>query len=286
MKRAAIMFRWADTVRLAPLLLACLAVLTALPANARALTADNSGRFERTLAVGDSAIVDVQTAAGHISVRTWSGPGVRIVGEVRVKSGLLGKNSVGEAKMRHLLSHPPIHHHGNSIRIGGLTDTDLLQDLFISYEIQVPEQTRLRSNTGLGDLLVEGLRGSVNADTGAGKVTISRIFGDVHANSGLGDILIREVRGTLRVDSGAGNVSAEGDPWGAWRLSTGLGDVRVRFLGQRGLDVHAETGLGSISTKYPLLLVEGLISKELRGKVRGGGMLVELKSGTGSIHIE
>jgi hypothetical protein len=283
--RAAFRPGWPGLATLAPLVVACLAFSGVPSAHAAALAADSSSRFERVLSVGQSAEVDVQTESGHISVRTWNGPGVRVVGEVRLKAGLLQTSSTAQAKIRHILSHPPIHQRGNSIRIGGLADAELLRDLFISYEIQVPEETRLRSNTGLGDLSVDGLRGPVSADTGAGRVTISRVFGDVHANSGLGDIQIREVRGSLRVDSSAGNVSAEGEPAGIWRLSTGLGDVRVRFLGQRGLDLHAETGLGSISTNYPLL-VEGLISQELRGKLRGGGLLVELKSGAGSIHIE
>ncbi len=263
--------------------LAAAALALLAPAASRAT--NSSGKFERTLPVGGPVDVDVQTAAGNISVRTVSGSSVRVSGEVRVKTGLLPGDTVSERKLQRIISHPPIQQHGNSITIGRLPDSNLRRDTFISYEIEVPADTRLRSNTGLGDLQVEGLHGTVNADTGAGKVTISGVTGDVRANTGLGDVVIRQVTGTLRADSAAGNLSAEGEPGGAWRLTTGLGDVRVRLLGESGLDLHAETGLGDISTIFPLK-VEGTISHELRGKVRGGGHLVELKSGAGSIHID
>ena len=260
------------------------AVLVSLaPTAARA--SNSKGKFERTLEVGGPVEVDVQTAAGNISVRMVTGSSVRVSGEVRVKTGLLQSDPVSERKLQQIVSHPPIERHGNSITIGRLRDSDLRRDTFISYEIEVPPDTRLRSNTGLGDLRVEGLHGVVNADTGAGKVTISGITGDVHANTGLGDVTIREVTGTLRADSAAGNVSAEGEPRATWRLATVLGDVRVRLLGQTGVDLHAETGLGEIFTAFPFP-VEGAISHELRGKLRGGGHLVELKSGAGSIRIE
>lgn len=257
-------------------------VLQAAPASR---AANSRGKFERTLTVGGPVEVDVQTAAGNISVRTVMGSTVRVAGEVRVKTGLLPGDSVPERMLQRIIAHPPIQQRGNSITIGRLPDSNLRRDTFISYEIEVPADTRLRSNSGLGDLRVEGLHGTVNADTGAGKVTISGVSGEVRANTGLGDVVIQQVSGTLRADSTAGNLSAEGEPGGAWRLTTGLGDVRVHLLGSSGLDLHAETGLGEITTTFPLK-VEGTISHELRGKVRGGGYLVELKSGAGSIRIE
>ena len=259
------------------------AVALLAPQGSRAT--NSNGKFERKLAVEGPVDVDVQTAAGNISVRMVAGSSVRVSGEVRVKTGLLQSDPVSERKLQQIISHPPIQQHGNSIIIGRVHDSDLRRDVFISYEIEVPADTRLRSNTGLGDLHVEGLHGTVTADTGAGKVTISGVRGDVHANTGMGDVVIREVTGTLRAESVAGNVSAEGEPGGTWRLITRLGDVRVHLLGGAGLDLHVETGLGEILTKFPFK-VEGAISHQLHGKVRGGGHLVELKSGTGSIHIE
>ncbi len=280
MNRLASGHRWATGLAMAALA-AAPAVL--MPQGTQA--ANSKGRFERTLTVAGPAEVDVQTAAGNISVRTVTGSSVRVWGDVRVKSGLLQSDAVSERKLQQIISHPPIQQKGNLISIGRLRDADLRRDTFISYEIEVPAETRLRSNTGLGDLHVEGLHGFVNADTGAGKVTILGIVGDVHASTGMGDLSIQRVTGTLRADCTAGNVSAEGEPGGPWRLTTGLGDVRVRLLGEKGLDLHAETGLGDIITAFPLK-VEGAISHELRGKLRGGGPLVELKAGTGSIHID
>lgn len=267
------------------LLMAALAAAPALLASQATQAANSKGTFQRTLEVAGPVELDVQTEAGNISVRMVAGSSVRVSGEVRVKTGLLQSDPVSERKLQRIISHPPIERHGNSITIGRLRDSDLRRDTFISYEIEAPLDTRLRSKTGLGDLRVEGLHGTVNAETDAGKVTISAITGDVRANTGLGDVTIRDVTGTLRADSAAGTVSADGEPRGIWRLTTVLGDVRVHLLGQSGIDLHAETGLGDISCAFSLP-VQGTVSHELRGKLRGGGHVVELKSGAGSIRIE
>jgi DUF4097 and DUF4098 domain-containing protein YvlB len=135
-------------------------------------------------------------------------------------------------------------------------------------------------------VLADNLRGSVRADTGAGSIRLTGLAGEVHANTGLGDVEIRGARGRVRADSGAGSIRVEGEPTAAWRLNTGLGDVRVRITGQSGFELVAHTGLGSVHSSLPLTVQGSFGNSEVRGKVRGGGPLVDINSGAGSIHID
>jgi DUF4097 and DUF4098 domain-containing protein YvlB len=72
---------------------------------------------------------------------------------------------------------------------------------------------------------------------------------------------------------------------GEWRLRSGSGSVRLRLPQQAAFDLDAHAGSGSIHTDHPIL-VEGTLSRrELRGKVRGGGSLLEVSTSSGSIEI-
>ncbi len=244
-----------------------------------------TGRFERTLTVSGAVNVDVETGAGRITVRTGDANSVRVVGLVRVKSSFWGGGSTDE-KVRAIESKPPIEQVGNTIRIGRIRDEDLRRNLFIDYEIVVPAETALRAETGLGDIVAGGIRLSVKANTGAGSIRLTDLAGDVNADTGLGDVEIRGAKGSVRASSGAGKIRVEGEPLASWRLNTGLGDVFVVVTGTRGFDVHAQTGLGSVHSKLPLTIEGSFVSSEVRGKVRGGGSLIDINTGAGSIHIE
>ncbi len=77
--------------------------------------------------------------------------------------------------------------------------------------------------------------------------------------------------------------------------TAGSGGITVRLSSEAAFDLYARTSSGSISTDHPLT-VQGTIKRrelrgkvqrrELRGKVRGGGYLVDMRTGSGSIHIE
>ena len=77
---------------------------------------------------------------------------------------------------------------GTSIRIGHIEDPELRRNISISYELEVPSETRLTSKTGSGNLNITGIQGPLKADTGSGSVKISNIGNELEAESGSGDI--------------------------------------------------------------------------------------------------
>lgn len=298
--------------------LACFAL--ASPRVAAAPQAE--GRFERMLSVSGTVELEVHTGAGSITVRPGPAGGVIVVGAIKARDSLLGTLSALE-KVRRLEANPPIVQSGNAITIGRIQDRALSQNVSISYEITAPPSTSLRGNTGSGHISVTGLNGAVkvstgsggidiadaggslHATTGSGAISLANIRSSVHAETGSGGIRLEQsgsgdvelqtgsgrveafgVRGALRIRTGSGSIRAEGHPAGPWSLRAASGGITVRLPRDLGFELDARTSSGSISTAHEITFVGTLNRHELRGKVRGGGVLIELKTSSGSIRIE
>ena len=254
----------------------CLFVAALLAMPIHAVVAE--GKFERTLKVTGAVDLDVRTGAGSISVRPGDTASVRINGTI--------KSQDGEDRVRRLESNPPIEQTGNSIRIGHITDHELERNIAISYEVVVPVETRLRSQSGSGSLTIEGIRGPVDASTGSGGLTINNIGDEVKASTGSGSIRVDGVKGKVRASTGSGGIRGTGIA-GPVVASTGSGGVRLEQTASGGAEV--KTGSGSIElsgVKGPLrahsgsgsIRAEGDPSGEWNLEVASGGVHLKLPS--------
>ncbi len=320
------------------LALVTLPTTTAISAHA----STTEGSFDRTLKITGPVDLDVTTGSGHIDVRTGDAASLRVHGTIRASTGWHVSTQEAEEKVRRLEANPPIEQNGNVIRIGRIEDRQLSRNVSISYELVVPVETRLHSQTGSGNQTIEGVRGPVNAGTGSGSLRISNIGDELRASTGSGDIRLDSVkgsvhastgsgsiraigiaggfvastgsgdvkleqttdgdgkvetgsgsveltgvRGSLRVRTGSGDITAAGEPKSEWNLHTGSGGVTVHLPPQAAFDLDAETSSGHISTEHPIT-IQGTVGRrgELRGKVRGGGFRLEVRTGSGNIRIE
>lgn len=291
-----------------------LALVVSLPAMGAV-----TGSFERTLQVSGAVQLDIKTGSGDISIRKGEDKSVRVYGRIRANEGFFGGDP--RDKVRRLEKDPPIQQSGNVVRIGYLEDHELFNNVSISYEVVVPAETRVTANTGSGNMTVERLHGPAKLHSGSGNITasdiedrldaqagsgsldLSLIKGDVLAHTGSGHIKIERVpsvdagtgsggmeivdmKGRLRAHAGSGEVHVEGTPTGDWRIETGSGGVKLRLAGNTGFDLRAHTGSGSIDSRLPITISGRQERHELNGKVRGGGPLIDIRTGSGSVEIE
>jgi DUF4097 and DUF4098 domain-containing protein YvlB len=299
------------------------------------------GSFARTLKVTSGAVdLDVKTGSGSINVRTGATGTVQVNAKIKARDSWRGSISA-EEKVRRIEANPPIAQTGNIIRIGQIEDRELLNNVSISYELVVPADTKLRSHSGSGSVLADGVRGPVEAGTGSGEVTLSNIAGEVRASTGSGGIVLNSIQGLVRANTGSGSIRArgvagafngstgsgdvevqqsgegdvdaetgsgsidvsgvrggvhartgsgsiraEGEMRGNWRLHTSSGSVTVRLPQGAAFDLAARTSSGSIQTAHPITVQGTVGRRELNGKVRGGGPLLDVSTSSGSIHIE
>jgi len=162
----------------------------------------------------------------------------------------------------------------------------------------------VRAETGSGIIEIDHVKGNVRARTGSGSIHATDIGGGFEANSGSGHISLeqvapgavrvetgsggmelRGVRGSLEARAGSGGIRAEGDPSGGWMVHSGSGSIHLRLPSDAAFDLNAHTSSGSISLEHPVTVQGTLGRKEIRGKVRGGGVPVEVETGSGNIEI-
>ncbi len=145
------------------------------------------GHFERTLQISGAANVQLETGSGSIDVHSGSSNEVRIAGHIKISEWFGGD---AEEKVKRLESNPPIQQSGNDVRIGHIDDPELKRNVSISYEVVVPQETRLHASSGSGSESVFGISGPVEATTGSGSLKISDIGSGVRAHTGSGSIQI------------------------------------------------------------------------------------------------
>ena len=144
----------------------------------------------------------------------------------------------------------------------------------------------VRAHAGSGSIRATDVAGGFEANTGSGRITLSQTApGAVRAETGSGGMELRGVRGSLEARAGSGDIRAEGDPTGGWIVHTGSGGVHLRLPSDAAFDLNARTSSGSISLEHPVTVQGTLGRKEVRGKVRGGGVQIEIQTGSGNIEI-
>jgi DUF4097 and DUF4098 domain-containing protein YvlB len=163
----------------------------------------------------------------------------------------------------------------------------------------------VRAHTGSGSVNADGVHGSLYARTGSGSINATNVAGgfdgqtgsghltleqsapgSVHAETGSGGLELRNVKGSLQAQAGSGDVRVEGEATGEWMVRTGSGSVQLRLPSNASFDLDAHTGSGSINLSHPVAVQGSIGRKEVKGKVGGGGVPVEVQTGSGSIRIE
>jgi hypothetical protein len=229
--------------RIFPVLLALVLSLAATVASRPARAADD-GQFDRTLTVTGAVDLDVQTGSGEITVRAGDSSKVEIHGHIHANHGWFGADA--EQRIHEIEANPPIQQSGNTIRVGHIENRDWKNNISISYELVVPVQTKLHSESGSGDQIIGGIAGPVDASSGSGSVRLSNIGGETHARTGSGEIELNGIHGAARATAGSGSIRAIGIA-GALTASSGSGSVK--FEQTAAGDVEIGTGSGDVEIK-------------------------------------
>ncbi len=159
----------------------------------------------------------------------------------------------------------------------------------VEIRVQVPKELMADIHTGDGSIKLRGLHGSMRVDTGDGSIDGEELDGGLDAHSGDGSLHIRGRFDDLRIRTSDGSVdiqAATGSHLRSdWRVETGDGSVQLGVPRDLAADVQLQTGDGSIHVDLPLTTEGTKEEHELRGKLNGGGPLLEVRTGDGSISL-
>jgi len=174
---------------------------------------------------------------------------------------------------------------------GGLRISDIADSVRVdtgSGSIDINRvKGNVRARAGSGSIHAIDVAGAFEGRTGSGHITLDQSApGAVRAETGSGGMELRGVNGSLEATAGSGTIAADGNPTGSWTVHTGSGNVRLKLASSAAFDLDANTSSGSISVSQPVTVQGTIGRKELRGKVHGGGVPVEVKTGSGNIEIQ
>lgn len=193
--------------------------------------------------------------------------------------------------------------------------------LSISFKVYVPAPgIGVNLSTSGGNIQVENLHGEINGSTGGGSILVQHSQGKIklatsggsikaqHCNGDLdlqtsgGSILIDALNGRGKVATGSGSVKATGIE-GSFEAATSHGSIDVRMAkitdpvklktsdGSISLAIPANTG-ADLELEGPRVNVPNLQdfsgragNTEIRGKLHGGGAVVQAKALRGRIKL-
>jgi Toastrack DUF4097 len=159
----------------------------------------------------------------------------------------------------------------------------------VRIDIQVPPQSALDLHSGDGAITVAGISGPGRLDTGDGHITVQDYNGALRAHTGDGSMTIDGVFTDVDLRSGDGHIDLTVRPGSkltnGWTIHTSDGRVEARLPQDLAAELYAHTGDGKIQLDLPVMVNGSIENTRIRGKLNGGGPLLEVTTGDGSIHI-
>ena len=279
------------------------------------------GTFDRTLTVKGPVDLEVLTHSGDITVHSGPAGTVTIHGTIHVGNKWLEGSH--EAEVHQLQQNPPIRQSGDSIRIEYTDFHEISVDYEITVPAETAVRThtgsgdqaldglkgRIELESGSGDLRLSNLTGEMRFRTGSGNIRADRVSGSIYSRAGSGDLEFEEtgsgnadietgsgninlkgLTGSLQARAGSGDISIAGTPRESWQVHTGSGNVHLHVPSEAAFDVDLSTNSGDAVVEHPVTTtIQGKVQeghKTVVGKVRGGGPLLSVRTGSGDVSVE
>jgi len=160
----------------------------------------------------------------------------------------------------------------------------------VRITLVVPRSADLDLHTGDGHIIVDDVKGDLRLNSGDGELVARSVEGSLHADSRDGTLRIEGHFDRLDLHTSDGDIHAEIDApskmSSSWALHTGDGTITLRLPADFSADLDAHTGDGHVSSEFPITVSGALKETSLRGRINGGGPLLEVRTGDGNIRVE
>jgi Putative adhesin len=224
-----------------------------------------SGSFDRTLNVSGPIRLELNNAAGDVSITGSSDGKVHVHGDARASS--FGFESP-DKRISDLLANPPVEQRGNTIHIG--EEMRRMRNVSVTYMIEVPHDTEISSSILSGAQTIRDVRGPVKAEAASGSIRVSHIERQTQLSTLSGSIRADNIGEDIRANSASGTVTVSNIK-GDVRISALSGSTQILKPGGR---VEASTASGSVD-------VEGATS-DVKAHAASGRVNVQGNPGTSS----
>jgi DUF4097 and DUF4098 domain-containing protein YvlB len=245
----------------------------ALPANAE--------QWSKTYIISGRPDLRVETSDANIQVDTWNQNTIEatvISTRHKIGEGGLQIEQHQDGDIVEITVRYP--HHGITFDMGNHR---------VDINIHMPREGKVDLHTGDGKIEISNFKGEMNLRSGDGSQNIQAVDGQLRASTGDGHITAEGRFDELELKTGDGHVDARAGAGsavaGEWRLETGDGNVTLEVPGNLAADVALRTGDGHIDLDLPVITEGKLKQNDVHGKLNGGGNLMTIHTGDGSIHL-
>jgi Putative adhesin len=156
--------------------------------------------------------------------------------------------------------------------------------------IQMPREGRVNLRTGDGSIRLNGFKGEMELESSDGSQEVEGADGKLRAHTGDGHIRVAGRFDLMDLSTGDGRIEAKVWPGSTmasgWNVRTGDGSVELNLPDNFAADVDLHTGDGHISLDLPVTVEGRLSSSSIHGKLNGGGNLLTVHTGDGSIRLQ
>ena len=258
-------------------------------------------RLEKHFAVKGRPVVMIENVAnGRIEVKSWKNPEV-VITEIQPSNKIgIETEQVGDRI---------------DVIASVLDAAALPSETEANVQLIVPEETELQLKTQTGLIYVEQVMGDMTLQSVAGDVHLKEVSGYIIVRTTGGSLVCTQCAGKLDFQSisgsaqilqpalnkvtlrtTAGNILYDGDfiRTGIYTMSSGKGNVEVRFSGNDSFDLVAQTTRGTLDNQAEAFLkpdshglkhLASKFTKGLFGTVGNGLAKVDLSSFSGTIRI-
>lgn len=293
------------------ILMVCMVVLTVQPSG-------STDEWTKTFNLERTARLRVETSDANIRVTAWEGASV--VARITTEGWKIGGDGIN------IIDRQNGDQVDIEVRFPRHAFQMNWRNRRVDIEIKVPRAIDLDLHTGDGNVAVQGVNGTILVRSGDGNLNLSELQGTLRANTGDGNVEMRNVRGDLTLHTGDGRIEVSGVDGAFraetgdgrvrvngrfdvldvktgdggieamanegskletnWRLNTGDGNLTLSLPATIAADVELHTNDGSIDFDLPVTVSGRAGRKDVHGQINGGGKLLSLKTGDGSIRLE
>jgi DUF4097 and DUF4098 domain-containing protein YvlB len=240
--------------------------------------------WSKTYTITGKPDLRVETTDANIHVDTWDQNTI----EARVTSE---RYKIGERGLK-----IEEHQSGDSVELAVHFPHDVhifnfnMHGYRVHIEIHMPRQGRVNLQTGDGSIALTHFKGEMQLQTGDGHQDIDSVDGTLRARANDGHITVAGRFDVLDLYTNDGRIEARAltgsTMVSGWSLHTNDGSVNLELPDNFAADVDLHTGDGQVTVDIPVAVEGRLGRKNIRGKINGGGNLLTVHTGDGSIRLQ
>jgi DUF4097 and DUF4098 domain-containing protein YvlB len=241
--------------------------------------------WSKTYAISGKPDLRVDTSDANIRVSTWDQNSIEAkvtttrykIGEdgIRIEEHQTGDTVEIDVRFPH--------NHGVTINWGNSGSHR------VEIDIHMPREGRVDLHTGDGKIELGNFKGEMLLRSGDGSQEVNGVDGKLRALTGDGHIRADGRFDELDLKTGDGRVDARATAGSAlatsWKLESGDGTITLEVPENLAADVDLHTGDGHIDLDMPITTSGKIREGEVHGKLNGGGNLLMIHTGDGSIRL-